>query len=47
MAISVEVFPRMLQIEQKNIGKWREAIKVEMKIRKMKLIAGRLKLDTH
>ena len=31
--ISVEVFPRVLQTEQKNIGKWIEAIEAEMKIR--------------
>ena len=30
--ISVEVFPGVLQIEQKYIGKWREAIKAEMNI---------------
>ena len=32
-AITVEVFPRVLQTEQKHIGKWREAIEVEMFIR--------------
>ena len=32
-AISVEVFPGVLQTEQKNIGKWREAIETEMNIR--------------
>ena len=32
-AISVEVFPGVLQIEQKHIGKWREAIEAEMNIR--------------
>ena len=32
-AISVEVFPGVLQTEQKHIGKWREAIEVEMNIR--------------
>ena len=32
-AISVEVFPGVLQTEQKNIGKWREAIEAEMNIR--------------
>ena len=32
-AISVEVFPGVLQTEQKHIGKWREAIKAEMNIR--------------
>ena len=31
-AISVEVFPGGLQTEQKNIGKWREAIETEMNI---------------
>ena len=31
-AISVEVFSRVLQTEQKHIGKWREAIEVEMNI---------------
>ena len=31
--ISVEVFPGVLQIEQKYIEKWREAIEAEMKIR--------------
>ena len=31
-AISLEVFPGVLQTEQKHIGKWREAIEVEMKI---------------
>ena len=31
-AISVEVFPGVLQTEQKQIGKWREAIEVEMNI---------------
>ena len=32
-AISVEVFPGVLQTEKKYIGKWREAIKTEMNIR--------------
>ena len=32
-AISVEVFPGVLQIEQKYIGRWREAIEAEMNIR--------------
>ena len=32
-AISVEVFPGVLQAEQKHIGKWREAIEAEMNIR--------------
>ena len=32
-AISVEVFPGVLQTEQKYIGKWREAIETEMYIR--------------
>ena len=32
-AISIEVFPGVLQTEQKHIGKWREAIEVEMNIR--------------
>ena len=32
-AISVEVFPGVLQTEQKYIGKWREAIETEMTIR--------------
>ena len=32
-AISVEVFPGVLQTEQKYIGKWREAIEIEMNIR--------------
>ena len=32
-AISVEVFPGVLQTEQKHIGKWREAIEAETKIR--------------
>ena len=32
-AISVEVFPGVLQTEQKHIGKWREAIEAEMNIR--------------
>ena len=31
--ISVEVFPGVLQTEQKYIGKWREAIEAEMNIR--------------
>ena len=31
--ISVEVFPGVLQTEQKYIGKWREAIEAEKKIR--------------
>ena len=31
-AISVEVFPGVLQTEQKNIGKWREAIEAETNI---------------
>ena len=31
--ISVEVFPAVLQTEQKHIGKWREAIEAEMNIR--------------
>ena len=31
--ISVEVFPGVLQIEQKYIGKWREAIEAEITIR--------------
>ena len=33
MTISVEVFPRVLETEQKYIGKWREAIEAEMNIR--------------
>ena len=33
IAISVEVFPGVLQTEQKHIGKWREAIEAEMNIR--------------
>ena len=32
-AITVEVFPGVLQTEQKHIGKWREAIEAEMNIR--------------
>ena len=32
-AISVEVFPGVLQTELKHIGKWREAIEAEMNIR--------------
>ena len=32
-AISVEVFPGVLQIEQKHIGRWREAIEAEVNIR--------------
>ena len=32
-AISVEVFPGVLQTEQKYIGKWREAVETEMNIR--------------
>ena len=32
-AISIEVFPGVLQTEQKHIGKWREAIEAEMNIR--------------
>ena len=32
-AISVEVFPGVLQTEQKHIGKWREMIEAEMNIR--------------
>ena len=32
-AISVEVFPGVLQTEQKHIGKWRKAIEAEMNIR--------------
>ena len=32
-AISVEVFPGVLQIEQKHIGRWREAIEAEINIR--------------
>ena len=32
-AISVEVFPGVLQPEQKHIGKWREAIEAELNIR--------------
>ena len=31
--ISVEVYPGVLQTEQKYIGKWREAIEAEMNIR--------------
>ena len=31
-AISVEVFPGVLQTEQKHIGRWREAIEMEMNI---------------
>ena len=33
LAISVEVFPGVLQAEQKHVGKWREAIEAEMYIR--------------
>ena len=32
-AISVELFPGVLQTEQKHIGKWREAIEAEINIR--------------
>ena len=32
-AISVEVFPGVLQTEQKHIGRWREAFEAEMNIR--------------
>ena len=32
-SISVEVFPRGLQTEQKHIGNWREAIEAEMNVR--------------
>ena len=32
-AISIEVFPGLLQTEKKYIGKWREAIDAEMNIR--------------
>ena len=32
-AIRVDVFPEVLQTEQKHIGKWREAIEAEMNIR--------------
>ena len=32
-AISVEVFPGVLQTEKKLIGKWREAIERELNIR--------------
>ena len=32
-AISVEVFPGVLQIEQKHIGRWREAVEAEMNFR--------------
>ena len=31
--ISVEVFPRVFQTEQKYIGKWRQAIEADMNIR--------------
>ena len=31
-AISVEAFPGVLQTEQKHIGRWREAIEVEMNL---------------
>ena len=33
MAISVEVFQRVMQTEQKYFGKWREAIEAELKTR--------------
>ena len=32
-AISLEVFPGVLQTEQKHIGKWREVVEVESNIR--------------
>ena len=35
--ISVEVFPVVLQTEQKYIGKWREAIEAEMNIRQTEI----------
>ena len=35
-AISVEVFPGVLQTEQKHIGKWREAIEAEINIQHSK-----------
>ena len=44
-AISVEVLPGVLQTEQKQIGKSREPIEVEMNI-KVKFFADRLELDT-
>ena len=34
-AISVEVFPGVLQTEKKYIGKWKEAIEAKMKIRQI------------
>ena len=39
-AISVEVFPGVLQTEQKHIGKWREAINVEVNIRQSEIFRG-------
>ena len=38
-AISVEVFPGVLQTEQNCIGKWREAIEAEMNIRQSETLA--------
>ena len=38
-AISVEVFPGVLQTEQKYIGKWREVIEAEINSGRVKLIA--------
>ena len=38
-AISLEVFPGVLQSEQKYIGNWKEAIEAEKKFGKLKLIA--------
>ena len=42
---SVEVFPEVLQTEQKCIGKWREAIEAEMNIRHMQPIVDRRERD--
>ena len=45
-AISVEVFPGVLQTEQKYIGKWREAIETEMNIKNtVRLIVGHQEHD--
>ena len=45
-AISVEVFPGLLQTEQNYIGKWREAIEAEMNIRQSETLAPMCKTDT-
>ena len=46
ISLNVEVFPGVFNLSRKKIGKWREAIKVDMNIRQSKIYRDRLEVDT-